>query len=46
MQIWYQLRIKIEKIAAEIAPSNGAILDEFIKKYFMCGVEGRQFCLK
>ena len=30
MQIWCQFRIKIlEKIAKEIAPSNGAIWDEF-----------------
>ena len=29
MQIWCQFRIKIKKNAAEIAPSNGAILDEF-----------------
>ena len=29
MQIWCQFRSKINKIGAEIAPSNGAILDEF-----------------
>ena len=29
MQIWCQFRIQIIKIAAEIAPSNGAIWDEF-----------------
>ena len=29
MQIWCQCRIKIKEIAAEIAPSNGAIWDEF-----------------
>ena len=29
MQIWCQFRIKIRNIAAEKAPSNGDIWDEF-----------------
>ena len=29
MQIWCQFRIKIKKNAAEIAPSNGTIWNEF-----------------
>ena len=33
MQIWCQFRIKIYKIAAETAYSNGAIWDEFSEQY-------------
>ena len=32
MQIWCQFRIKIKKIAADIAPYYGAIWDAFRKQ--------------
>ena len=32
MKIWFQFIIKIFKNNAEIAPSNGAIWDEFSKQ--------------
>ena len=33
MHIWCEFRIKIKKNAAEIAPSNSAIWDEFSEQH-------------